>query len=169
MCLCSIKNRVSSRVPLLHFPPPLLGQVTACVALLQNPFLKWLHQEISAFSHFQNAALDLGAPLHCTSPPPLCSLPADFTIRLLNDPACVTSESTELPKCSLLPNPCPPSGGTLNPAKVTEAPLTLESRRPAQTGLRVQRWSSATNQAWKPENPSLIKRLKSQKLRESLL
>lgn len=114
-------------------------------------------------------ALDLGAPLHCTSPPPLCSLSADFTIRLLNDPACVTSKSTELPKGSLLPNPCLPSGGTLNPAKVTEAPLTVESRRPAQTGLRVQRWSSATNQAWKPENPSLIKRLKSQKLRESLL
>lgn len=63
--------------------------------------------------------------------------------------------------------PAHPPGRTRNPAEITGAPLALENRRPTHTGLSAQRWSSATNQPWKPENPALIKRLKSQKRKES--
>lgn len=76
----------------------------------------------------------------------------------LHDPACVTSKSTQPPKGSPLPSACPPPGSTLNPADTMEL---------CRTGLCAQRCSSATDQAWKPENPSLIKRLQLQKLQES--
>lgn len=70
-----------------------------------------------------------------------------------SDPACVTSESTQLPKGSPLPNPCPPPGSTLNPAEIAGAPLALENRRPTRTGLSVQRWASATNQPGNLKTP----------------
>lgn len=91
---------------------------------------------------------------------------AGSTIRF-HDPACVTSKSTQLPKGRLLPNPCPPLGSTSNPAQTAGAPRALHGEPAPNSALRVQRCSSATNQAWKPENPSLIKRLKSQKPKEN--
>lgn len=99
------------------------------------------------------------SPLHLTSA--LVQPSADSPIRS-NDPACITSKSTQLPKGRLLPNPCPPPGSTSNPAETAGAPCARKNRCPTRTALLVQHLSSATNHAWKPENPSLIRRLKSQ-------
>lgn len=127
-------------------------------SLPQHP-LPWVPQHM-LFSCLEGRVLDLGA-LHCTLPPPFCSLSPGFRNWLLNDPACITLKSTQLPKGSLLPNPCPPEWSTLNSAKITVGPLTLKNRQPIQARFEHAVLVFSHKPNLKTWNPPSIKSLKS--------